>query len=113
MTDFKKHYETLDGKELVEIIESISSYEPEIIEFCIDRLKSIKVSKGLIKKYSRETLHKRFFNYFSEGKYLTKELINIDSYFYKEKEVKEIFKEVQLDYIRYVEAATFNLPSAE
>ena len=76
MTDFKKHYETLEDKELVEVVESLNSYEPEVIEFCIERLKSMKLSKRLLKKYSRESLHRRFFKYFSEGKYLTKKLIN-------------------------------------
>ena len=55
-------------------------------------------------------MHQRFFRYFSEGKYLTQEYINIDSYFHQEKEVRENFRQTQLYYIQYIDSAKHDLP---
>jgi RecJ-like exonuclease len=109
MNDYKKYYAEKTTEELVEIVESDSSYELEVIKFCLELLKSRNITDEELKDLSAEVLHQRFFRYFSEGKYLTREIINIDSHFHEEEEVKEIFRDTQSYYIHNINSLTKDL----
>ncbi len=111
MIDFEKYYGGLDVYDLVEIIESIDKYEPKVVKYCLHRLEELKVAKEVILNASEKALKKRFFKYFSTFKYLKKESIYLDSYFYGEEEVKNIFHETHHSDIQYVNNATFNMPT--
>ena len=111
MIDLDKHYNKLSAQELVAVLESNDAYLSEVIEFCKKRLNEMDLPKEELKHYSREILKKRFYNYFTEGKYLSSEIINIDSFFLSKKEAISCFKISKSEYIIYLDAATRNLPS--
>lgn len=111
MIDFEKHYGTIDAKELVEIIESLNVYKPQVIEYCKKRLQQINISKEMLKSYASDVLKIRFYNYFVDKKYLSNEPVIIDSYFLSPKEAKKCFRESKAAYISYINNATSNLPT--
>ncbi|CAL2094120.1 hypothetical protein [Tenacibaculum sp. 190524A05c] len=111
MIDFEKYYGNLDVYGLVEIIESIDEYDPKVIKYCLYRLDELKVPKESILEASETALSRRFFKYFSTFKYLKKETIYLDSYFFSEEEVKNIFYATHHNYIQYVNNATLNMPT--
>lgn len=109
--ELEKYYKDLKPAQLVEIIDSINTYRPEVIEYCKQRLSRKKVSKTNLKQYAKSVLKKRFYNYFVNGDYLSNEIIILESFFMTELEAKECFKESKQEYIKYIEGATSNLPS--
>jgi hypothetical protein len=109
MIDFEKHYGTINVKELIEIIESLNVYKPEVIEYCKKRLQQVNISKEILKSYATDVLKIRFYNYFVDKKYLSNEPISMDSYFLNPKEVKKCFRESKSEYISYITNATSNL----
>lgn len=111
MIDLDKYYGNMNAYELVEVIESLKEYKPEVIEYCKQRIKKIRVKKEVLKSYSREIIKKRFYNYFSNGQYLSNSPIIIDSVYLNQQEVKSCFRESKTEYIKYIEGATTNLPS--
>ena len=109
MINLEKYYGDLNEGKLVEIIESDSNYNPEVIEFCKNRITQMDLSKEVLKNLSREVFKKRFYKYFTTGKYRTNEEINIDSFFLNEKEVKLCFELSRNEYIKHLGAATHGL----
>lgn len=111
MIDLEKHYGKMSDYELVEVIESLKEYKPEVIDFCKDSIKKKRIKKDTLKYYAREIIKKRFYKYFTEGKYLSNSPIIIDSFYLDNEDVKSCFKESKEEYIKYIEGATMNLPS--
>lgn len=110
MIDLEKYYGNKNINELVEIVESIDDYKPEVIDYCIKKIEEKNISDKAIKLFSKGVVKKRFYNYFSERKYITNTLINIDSVFLDEDEVKKCFEESKLEYIEYIKDANWGLP---
>ncbi|NRR93377.1 hypothetical protein HSX10_17520 [Winogradskyella undariae] len=111
MIDLKKHYGDLEAEKIVEILESNEAYEKEVIDFCKQRLLEMEISKEQLKIYSRKVLRNRFYKYFTDGKYRTNEVIDIDSYFLNIKESKVCFELSKEEYIKYLDGATRDLPT--
>ena len=109
--ELEKYYSKLEAFKLVEIIDSIDIYKTDVVVYCKEILAQLKVKKEELKSYSEIVLKKRFYNYFVEGKYLSNEIIRLDSYFLNETEAKRCFRESKEEYIKYIEGATNNLPS--
>jgi hypothetical protein len=111
MIDLDKHYGEMNAQELVEIIESLKEYKPEVIEYCKNRIKKMRIKKDTLKSYSRNVIKKRFYKYFSNGDYLSNSPIIIDSFYLNKDDVKSCFDESKYKYTKYIEGATTNLPS--
>lgn len=111
MIDFIKYYDKMSAYELVEVIESWKEYKPEVIDYCKNRIKKMRIKKEILKSHARIVIKKRFYEYFSKGKYLTNSPIFIDSFFLDEEDVKWCFNTSKEEFIKYIEGATRNLPS--
>ncbi|EDM42810.1 hypothetical protein SCB49_14780 [unidentified eubacterium SCB49] len=111
MIDLNKHYGDLEAEKLVEILESNKAYKKEVIDFCKERLLEMNISNEQLKIYSKKVLRNRFYKYFTDGKYRTNEVIEIDSFFLNIKETKACFKLSKEEYIKYLDGATRDLPA--
>lgn len=112
MIDLEKHYGKKDPSQLVEIIESPSSYKSEVIEYCKERLSKLNIPENTIKSYARKTIKKRFYEYFLHGNYMSNTPIILDSFFLNPNDVKQCFRESKNEYMKYINDATRDLPSA-
>jgi len=111
MINLEKYYGSIDAYKLVEVIESLKDYKPEVIAYCKERISKMGLSEETLKNHARIAIKKRFYQYFTDGEYLTDAPIFIDSFYLNLKEVKLCFQESKGEYITYVTNATSNLPS--
>jgi hypothetical protein len=112
MINLDKHYGTISPFELIEIIESIDKYKPEVIDYCKARVNKMKIKKEILKSHATKVLKQRFYQYFQEGKYLTERPIVLDSFFLDPEDVKLCFEESKIEFKTHIEAMTTNVNTA-
>lgn len=110
MIDFNKHYGNKNINELIEIVESIDDYNPKVIDYCKEKIKEKNLSDEIIKLIAIGVIKKRFYNYFSKGKYITNSPINFNSVYLNMDETKKCFEESKIEYTEYIKASTWDLP---
>ncbi|WP_324023654.1 hypothetical protein QSV08_12415 [Maribacter sp. BPC-D8] len=109
MIDLEKYYGELDAIKLIEIIESGKEYKPEVFQYCKKRVSEMNLPIETIKSYATDIIKKNFYEYFTKGKYLSNEPINIESYYLFKKEVKKCFTESKAKFIQNRNSMTQNL----
>jgi hypothetical protein len=110
MIDLEKHYRNKNINELVEIVESIDTYNSDVIDYCKVQIKEKNLSDKIIKLLSIGVIKKRFYDYFSKRKYIVNSPINFNSVFLSTDEVKKCFEESKLEYTEYIKDANWGLP---
>ncbi len=111
MIDLDKYYNNISAYKLIEIIESTNGYKPEVIEYCKKRITELNLQPEVIKTHARDVIKKRFYKYFTDGKYKIESPIIIDSFYLNKSEVKKCFHESKSEYIRVWDIMTKNLPT--
>lgn len=110
-TDLKKYYSDVTDIKLIEILESPSSYNNEVIDYCKIELQKRNIDNTDIKNLAKNINEKNFYQYFSKGDYLIDKQICLDSFFLSEDEMKKCFENSKYEYTQYINGATQNLPS--
>lgn len=110
MVDLEKYYGELNAFKLIEVIESLKDYKPEVIEFCKKRVSEMNLPRETLKDYATTITKKRFHEYFTKGKYLSNSPIITNSFFLNQKEVKNCFNKTKSEYIQTLNRMTQNLP---
>ena len=110
MIDLEKYYKNKNINELVEIVESIDDYKPEVIDYCRQKIEEKDLSENVIKLLSIGVIKKRFYDYFKKGNYTENSQIDFTSTFLSTDEVKKCFKESKIEYTEYIKSAHWGLP---